>query len=72
MARQYYTLCIKEFGKWEPQFGDYSKSVVEQEARDVYADRYSMDYVPAKNRKIITTSDKQSDIVHAIAKLNGE
>ena len=66
MSRRYHSLVILQDGRWGPQFGDYSREVVEQEAEDSYGD------VPKKHRKIVTTGDKQADIVHRVAQLNGE
>lgn len=36
-ADTYYTLAVFEDGHWVPEFGDYSRAVVDQELRDVYA-----------------------------------
>ena len=70
MARKYYTLCTREDGVWAPQFGDYSREVVEQE-RDDYRDSSHQTY-KARDLRIITSGDKQADINAAVAKLNAK
>lgn len=64
MGRIYNSLLIRVDGVWTIQFGDYSKSVVEQERRDSYSD------IPRKDWKIISTGDSQYEIEHALAQLN--
>lgn len=60
----YFTLVTLEAGVWAPQFGDFVKRVVKDEARDSYA---------GLPRKIIRTDTAhQFEIDRAIAKLNGE
>lgn len=72
-ARKYYTLAIRENGKWHPMFGAYSRADVESE-RVSYRD-YGF---KARDTKILTTDDIQSAIddgvaIHAaLAKLNQE
>jgi hypothetical protein len=75
MARRYFTLAVRwhweEAGvlhsRWSPEFGDYDREVVESE-RDDYRSR---DF-KARDLKIISTGDKQSDIDAAIMKLNNK
>ena len=68
MARTYYTLfCRENDGKWYPQFGDYVRSVVAQEA----IDSYSRDY-KAKDRQIIGHDDTMDSLKLVQAKANGE
>jgi hypothetical protein len=62
MARKYYTLCIRFDGKWSPEFGDYSREVVQEEME-------TESYL-RKNMRIITTGARQSDITTAVASLN--
>lgn len=69
MARKYHTLCIREDGIWAPQFGDYSREVVEQE-RDDHRD--SANGYKAKDMRIITSGDTQAAINAAVAKLNAK
>jgi orotidine-5'-phosphate decarboxylase len=65
MARPYFMLCVREDGRWSPQFGDYSRAVVAQEAVDSYSD------YPRVARKIVRCSgDGHSDIAIAVAELN--
>ncbi|UDF60321.1 hypothetical protein Kopi_049 [Pseudomonas phage Kopi] len=61
MAKKYYSLLTKENGKWYPQFGDYSRPVVEQEREDAYND---------SNCKIICTDDNQAAIDQKVKELN--
>ncbi len=62
--RDYFTLVIRDNGIWGPQFGDYERWVVEEEANDSYSDYRKAD------RKIIRTSVRKRDVDAAIAKLN--
>lgn len=65
MAR-YYTLVARTSTTepWTPQFGDFDKDTVVQEAEDM---KDSGDF---KLFKILTTSVHQKDIDAAVAKLN--
>lgn len=65
-SRPYYTLAIREHGRWAPQFGDYERSVVAQEARDGYSQRRASD------RKIVASLPDCDAIDAAIATLNHE
>lgn len=65
--KKYYTLAIKVDGIWEAEFGDYDREVVKIELEDHFDHG-----VLKKNMKIITTGDKQDDIIRSIGKLNGE
>jgi hypothetical protein len=69
--RTYYTLATRTDGKWSPQFGDYSRKVVAQEADDTYWNRNGGAF-RSKDMKIIATIDRQFDINAAISHLNGE
>lgn len=69
MVCKYFTLCTRDNGKWSPQFGDYDRAVVAQEADDTYWKANGGDY-HRKDMKIITTGPKQSDIDFAIMVLN--
>lgn len=62
----YYTLAVREDGRWAPQFGDYDKDVVKDEMWDTYLDE---GYSP-KDLKILRTDEAQSAINAAIAQLN--
>jgi hypothetical protein len=64
MSRRYWTLCTRDEGTWSPQFGDYTRSVVEGEADD-----YRREY-RRKDLRIICTGDRQCEIVAAVAALN--
>lgn len=65
MSRKYYTLATRTDGRWGPEFGDYSRSVVVQEKADSYADQFK-----GKDMKIIVSGDTQLEINQAIATLN--
>ena len=57
----YHTLVTKEQGRWCIQFGDYDRSVVQQEREDSYAG------CPA--RIIKTKTAKQAEIDEAVGRL---
>ena len=62
--RPYFTLAIREDGRWAPQFGDYERAVVAQEIRDAYA------HVRKQDCKIVK-SDPDCDAINAaLAALN--
>lgn len=65
---KYYTLVTRDAdGRWSPQFGDYSRSVVKDE-KEYYLESY--DY-KKKDVKILTTqTDHHTDITQAIKELN--
>lgn len=69
MARKYYSIVAKEphLNFWGVQFGDYDKECVQGEL-ELMKDDYGWE--KGTKFKIITTSDKQSDINAAVAKLN--
>lgn len=69
MARKYHTLLEwnVEAGRWEIAFGDYSKPVVEQEARDMKDGAY----MGRRKLRIITTTHGQAEIDAKVAVLNG-
>ncbi len=60
-TRHYYILLIHDGDEWSPQFGDYSRAVVEQELIDSYKDERAM---------IITTGDAQESIDAAVIAKN--
>jgi hypothetical protein len=64
MGKAYYTLVIKERGKWFIQFGDYSKAAVKQEREGSYGDCASWEW------RIIKTGDTQAEIEAAVDVLN--
>jgi hypothetical protein len=66
-SRAYYTLAVREDGQWSPQFGDYSKSVVEQE-RDDICDGYGGP--KKKDTRILKTGARQAELNAAIRALN--
>lgn len=66
MTRTYYTLAVREDGTWTPQFGDYSRKVVQDEMLD-YRDHDHK----AKNLRIVTSGDTQAEINAATSALNG-
>jgi hypothetical protein len=65
--RPYYTLVVRRldawFEWWTPEFGDYDKSVVEDE-REALMDN------PFVKTRIVRTTDDQASIDAAIAALN--
>jgi hypothetical protein len=68
--RPYYTLAIREQGRWAPQFGDYSRATVEQEARDSYAHDHAGKRIRALDRKIVKSDPDCDAIDAAMAALN--
>lgn len=66
-TRTYYTLATREYegADWSPQFGDYSRGVVEAEKEDYLEQGYEK-----KDLKIIQTGDTQQQIDDEIAVLN--
>lgn len=65
MAKKYFSLVVKEDGRWSVQFGDYDRECVESE-RDDYADRGHK----ASALRILATADSQAAIDLAVGKLN--
>jgi hypothetical protein len=68
VMRKYYTLAIREDGVWTPQFGDYNRSVVEEERS--YVVGHPSGEVKKKDTKVICSGSSQASINAAIAKLN--
>jgi hypothetical protein len=70
MTNTYYTLAIYniENNRWYAEFGDYDKSIVQDEMNDL-SEGYQA--ILKKNMKIIKTSDNQSEINRAIDIANG-
>ena len=66
--RTYFTLFIRENGRWAPQFGDYSVFVVRQEK----SDRYDNGEAKIKDMKIVPTVDTQEAINRACDRLNSK
>lgn len=64
MQKLYYTLCVKEFGRWSPDFGSYDRYDVEEE-RNIRTDSHDM--LPMV---ILQTDDNQSAIMNAVEILN--
>ena len=62
--RKYYSLLIREDGRWTMQFGGYVKAVVMQERRDSYGS------VKGKDWCVVCTGDRQEEIVAKVKKLN--
>ncbi len=62
MARKYHVLLVREDGNWTIEFGDYDKSVVQDERQD------KRDHdVKAKDLHILTVDgDTQADIDAAV------
>lgn len=72
--QKYFTLFVYEqntqmHGKWVNHFGDYNKSVVQEEMENLH---YGWDSIKKKNMRIVKTSDDQADIDAALNKLNGK
>lgn len=63
----YYTVLVRddEHSRWQIHFGDYNKTVAEQE-RDDISDRHYL----KKNTRIITTTPGQTAIDAAVDRLN--
>lgn len=64
-VKRYYTLAVRDDGRWTPELGDYDRETVEYELDD-----YKYNGYKARDLKIITTGDKQADINAGISKLN--
>ena len=67
MARRYYTLAVREGGRWAPQFGDYDRETVDSEREE-----YRHKSHKARDMRVITTGDTQAAINDGIAKLNAK
>jgi len=68
MARKYHSLIEHLPGEsWALQFGDYSKTVVQQEVQDM---KDSGSFVKGTKYKVITTDDSQAAINAAVEELN--
>lgn len=63
-AKSYYSLLIKDSGKWMIHFGDYDREVVEDEQADVKGSE------PKAKTKIIRTGGTQAEIDAAVDELN--
>lgn len=70
MNKPYYTLVVYDVdhNKWYAEFGDYDKSVVEDEMEDL---NHGYQSILKKNMKIIKTSVDQNEINSAIDVANG-
>lgn len=66
--KKYYTLLIRHSKNdpWAIDFGDYSRSVVEEERQ------MNDDWRPCPQQKIIRTGDTQQEIDAAVRKLNSK
>lgn len=64
-AKRYFSLLVRENGKWAPQFGDYSKSVVKSELRE-----WRDNGAKAGDLKIVEHDDSKAALDAAIARLN--
>lgn len=62
---KYYSLAVREDGKWAVQFGDYDRETVKAELGD-YLDHGTR----RKDMRIITSGDTQAEITKAVAALN--
>lgn len=68
MSKKYYSLIIRSpRAKWGVQFGDYDRSVVAEELRDM---KEGHGWERGTQSKIITTSGKQKDIDAEVVLLN--
>lgn len=65
--KKYFSLLQRIDGRWTIQFGDYVKSVVNQEKIDMID---SDDSLKSRDFTIITTSDDQASINAAVEALN--
>jgi len=70
MNTPYYTLVVYDIenNMWYAEFGDYDKSVVQDEMDDL---SYGYQSILKKNMKIIKTSVDQTEINRAINIANG-
>jgi hypothetical protein len=68
--RPYYTLAIREQGRWTPQFGDYDRAIVAQEEQDSYRFDPAGQPIRKLDRKIIKTDPDCDAIDAGIAALN--
>lgn len=68
-TRNYYTLLVRDSSSepWQIHFGDYVRSVVHDEARDLKLEGY----YKMKNMLLISTGDKQANIQARVNQLNG-
>lgn len=57
----YYTLLVRESGRWVPAFGDYLRAVVVEEQEDSYSECQA---------RLIATDDNQAAIDRAVGSLN--
>jgi len=64
-ARKYFTLAVREDGRWGPDFGDYDVMVVRQELMNRRDSG-----TKGKDLFIVSTGETQAEIDVAIAKLN--
>lgn len=67
MAKQYYSLLVREAGRWAVQFGDYDKEIVNAE-RDDYRD--GSQGIKAKDMRVVATKGTQAAIDAEVARLN--
>jgi len=69
-VKPYYTLAIREQGRWSPQFGDYKRAIVEQEERDNYTRDADGEPILKRDRKIVRSAPDCDAIDEAIRQLN--
>lgn len=79
MGKKYHNVIAKEpGGKWSLQFGDYDRQTAQEELDDIkehVSDDATNDgglWPKGTKFKIMTTGDKQKDIMEALSKLNEE
>jgi hypothetical protein len=66
VSRRYWTLAIREDGVWAPQFGDYMRSVVADEAKDAYR------HVKGSDKAIFASAPTQRAINEKVAEMNAK
>lgn len=64
MSKRYHTVCVREDGRWTPEFGSYTRSEVNFEAEELRSHHRRADI------RIVTSGDQQADINAAVAHLN--
>ena len=65
--KTYFTLAVREAGRWAPQFGDYDRAVVAQELDDL-----AYGGIPKRDMRIVKSADDQASILAAVATLKAK
>jgi hypothetical protein len=67
----YFTLAVREDGRWSPQFGDYDRAVVEQEIADML-DSAAWPGLKRRDTKIVRSDASRASVNAALAALNAD